>query len=257
MANKSKPTIFIVHGAWHVPESYQKLTSALETRGYEVHLPRLPSTNGIRPPNADLLTDSLLVRNYVESLVRAGRTVVVIMHSYGGQVGTNALHGLGVEARVRQGQPGGISHLVYMAAYVVPEGISIMDKVEEFGNMDLMPLVIDFADDGTCLYRDPKGLMVGPGVDEADADAYAGTFVRWNGKGLYQASEHAAWRDIPVSYIYTTLDMTVPLPYQQNMVEGLEKAGRKVQTFELETRHCPNLTATDRVVQILETVISG
>ncbi|KAI1169051.1 alpha/beta-hydrolase [Nemania serpens] len=257
MAGKNKPTLFIVHGAWHVPESYKKLTSALESRGYEVHLPRLPSTNGMRPPNADLFTDSLLVRNYVESLVRAGRTVVVIMHSYGGQVGTNALHGLGVEARAKQGQPGGISHLIYMAAYAVPVGIAMMDKVKEFGNMDLIPLVIDFADDDTCLYRDPKGVMVGPGVDEDDVDEYIGTFVRWNGKGMYQASRHAAWRDIPVSYIYTTTDMTVPLSYQQNMVEGLEKAGRTVQTFELETRHCPNLTATEGVVQIVEKVICG
>ncbi|KAI1197245.1 alpha/beta-hydrolase [Nemania serpens] len=258
MENENKPTLFIVHGAWHVPESYKKLTSAFESRGYEVHLPRLPSTNGMQPPSADLFTDSLLVRNYVESLVRAGRTVVVMMHSYGGQVGTNALHGLGAETRAKQGQPGGISHLIYMAAYALPEGISIMDKVKEFGNTDLIPLVINFADDGTCLYHDPKGMMVGPGADEADVDEYVDTFVRWNGKGLYQANEHAAWRDIPISYIYTsTTDVTVPRPYQQNMVEGLEKAGRKVRTFELETGHCPNLTATEGVVQIVEKVIAG
>jgi hypothetical protein len=37
-----------------------------------------------RPPNADLYTDSDLVRADVSSLVRAGRTVVAIMCSYGG-----------------------------------------------------------------------------------------------------------------------------------------------------------------------------
>jgi hypothetical protein len=30
-----------------------------------------------------------------------------------------------------------------------------------------------------------------------------------------------AWREIPVSYIYTTPDMTVPLVYQESMVEYL------------------------------------
>ncbi|KAK6956857.1 hypothetical protein Daesc_002138 [Daldinia eschscholtzii] len=34
-----------------------------------VHVPRLPSTNGARPPNTDLSADSELVRTYVESLV--------------------------------------------------------------------------------------------------------------------------------------------------------------------------------------------
>ncbi|TRX91641.1 hypothetical protein FHL15_007423 [Xylaria flabelliformis] len=257
MVNEAKPTLFIVHGGWHVPESYKKLTGALESRGYEVHLPRLPSANGTRPPNADLFTDSLLVRNYVESLVQAGRTVVVIMHSYGGQVGSNALCGLGLQARAKQFLPGGISHLIYMTAYAVPEGSAMMDKVKEFGNMDLVPLVFDFADDDSCLFRDPKGLMVGHGAEKSEVDAYVNTFVRWNGKSMYQATEHAAWRDIPVSYIYTTADMTVPLAYQQNIVKGLEKAGCKVQTFELETGHCPNLTATEDVVQIVEKVIIG
>ena len=47
--------------------------------------------NEARPPNADLATDTAMVRGDVESLVDAGRTVIAIMHSYGGQVGTNAL----------------------------------------------------------------------------------------------------------------------------------------------------------------------
>lgn len=43
----SKPTLVIIHGGWHVPESYEKLITALEDAGYEVHCPRLPSTNQV------------------------------------------------------------------------------------------------------------------------------------------------------------------------------------------------------------------
>ncbi|KAI0466994.1 alpha/beta-hydrolase [Xylaria cf. heliscus] len=257
MPNEPKPTLFIIHGGWHVPESYKKLTSALESRGYEVHIPRLPSTNGARPPDADLFTDSLLVRKHVEGLIDAGKTVAVLMHSYGGQVGSNALHGLSAATRAKRGQAGGVSHLIYMTAYAVREGAAMMDKVKEFGNMNLVPLVFDFAEDGSCLFRNPKTGLVGPGVGDAEVEEYVSTFVRWNGKGMYQAAEHAAWREIPVAYIYTTKDMTVPLSYQQSIVEGLERAGREVQTFELETGHCPNLTATEGVVRIVEKVISG
>ncbi|RYO92427.1 hypothetical protein DL764_008134 [Monosporascus ibericus] len=260
MATSAKPTIIIVHGGWHGPASYEKLTTALESAGYEVHVPHLPSMNQARPPNADLSTDTELVRGYVEALVRAGRTVVALLHSYGGQVGTNALRGLGLEARAAAGLAGGVSHLVYLSGYAVPEGTAMMDKVGEFGHMDLVPVAFDFAEDGSCVHRDPRLLLVGPrrpSDDDAEVEAYLKTLARWNGKCMYQATEHAAWRGIPVAYIYTTADMTVPLDYQKNFVEGLEKAGRKVQTFELAAGHCPNFTAPQGVVDAVNKVILG
>ncbi len=79
-----KPTIVFIHGGWHIPNTYSKFTSSLRSAGYEVHLPRLPSMNETRPPNADLADDTALIRGYVESLVDAGRTVIAIMHSYDG-----------------------------------------------------------------------------------------------------------------------------------------------------------------------------
>lgn len=91
MTTTTKPTRLIVHGGWHLPGSYDKLTSALRDAGFEVHIPRHLSMNQSRPPNADLASDSDLIRSYATSLVEAGRTIAVLMHSYGGQVGTNAL----------------------------------------------------------------------------------------------------------------------------------------------------------------------
>lgn len=255
----TKPTVVIIHGGWHVPESYEKLITALEDAGYEVHCPRLPSTNQTRPPNADLYSDSDLIRRYVSSLVRAGRTVVAIMHSYGGQVGTNALYGLYIGSRAAQGLRGGVSHLVYLTAYAVPEGTAMMDKVAEFGHNDLVPIAFDIdPEDKTCLNRNPKMLLVGESaVPEAEVDEYLGTLVRWNGNGMYQPSKHAAWHEVPVSYIYTTADMTIPIDYQKNFVEGMEKAGRYVQTFELATGHCPHLTATQGVVAAINDIVGS
>ncbi|ESZ89960.1 hypothetical protein SBOR_9650 [Sclerotinia borealis F-4128] len=247
-----KLTLIIIHGGWHVPASYDKLTVALENAGYEVHCPRLPSTNESRPPNADLYTDSDLVRGYVSSLVRAGRTVVAIMHSYDGQVGSNALVGLGTESRAAKGLLGGVSKLIYMAAFAVPEGIGMMDKVKEFGHMDLVPVAFNFAEDNSCTNNDPKTLLVGPNdLAPEVVDEYLSTLVRWNGNAMYLPIKHAAWREIPVGYIYSTGDMTVPFDYQKSFVEGMEKAGRPVDTVELATGHCPNLTATDSVVDAI------
>ncbi|KAI6092513.1 alpha/beta-hydrolase [Hypoxylon rubiginosum] len=257
MTTNVKPTILIVHGGWHVPESYEKLTTALEKAGYEVRIPRLPSSVQVRPPVSDLTTDTFLIRNYAEDLVRTGHTVIAIMHSYGGQVGTNALCGLGLSSST--GSKGGVSNLVYLSGYAVPEGRAMMDTVREFGHMDLVPFAFDFADDDTCVSSDPKKLVVGPapGRDDAETEAYLKTFVRWNGKCMYQPIERCAWREIPVTYIYTTADATVPFDYQKSFVAGMEEAGRQVQTFEVATGHCPNFTATDDVVDIINKVVSG
>lgn len=254
----SKPVLVLVHGGWHTPSTYSKFTSALKDEGYEVHVPPLPSMNGARPPNTDLATDTALVRGYVESLLDAGRTIIAIMHSYGGQVGTNALHGLGLKSRAQREKPlpGGVAHLIYMCAFALPEGGSMVGKVKEFGHEHLLPLAFDFADDDSCVDRDPKTLLVGPGIDDSEADAYISSMVRWNGKCMHQEVQHYAWRDIPVTYIYTSQDMTVPLDYQKSMVDRMKAEGQEVHTFELETGHCPNLTKTGEVVKIINEIVS-
>lgn len=221
------------------------------------HVPRLPSCNQIRPPKTDLYSDTAHVRETAEALVQSGRNVVVIAHSYGGQVCSNALHGLGSQARSSQALEGGISALVYISSYPLPEGSAALDKTEEFGNMDLIPLAFDIAEDQTAVPRDPRAAFVDPGVGDAVAEAYLGTLIRWNIKCLYQRTEHAAWREIPVAYIYTMADMLVPLHYQQSIVEGVEKAGVKVQTFEMNTGHCPHVADPEGVVDIVGKVISS
>lgn len=119
-----------------------------------------------------------------------------------------------------------------------------------------MPLAFDFADDRSVLCRDPRLQLVGDsdGVDEKDIDSYLASLVRWNGQSMYDSIAHCAWKDIPVTYIYTTKDMTVPLDYQKFMVAEIEKQGLKVKTYQLETGHCPNLTATDGVVNVINEV---
>ncbi|KAL1872153.1 hypothetical protein Plec18167_006756 [Paecilomyces lecythidis] len=256
MADSKKPTLVIVPGGWHAPSTYSKLTAALEAAGYEVRIPALLSVSNSRPPTADLNTDTEVVKDFVTELVNEGHNIVVILHSYSGQVGSNALTGLGVEERSKAGKVGGVAHLVYMCASASLEGVSMIDKVKEFGHMELMPLAFDFAEDGSGVVAAPKVTMIGEGVPEEEAEAYINTFLRWNGKCMYQPISRAAWREIPLSYIYTTNDMTIPLVYQKSMVEAIEKEGCHVDTYELQTGHCPNLTATDGVVDIIKKVIA-
>lgn len=245
-----------------MPKGYARLATALEAAGYEVHVPRLPSNNGKRPPNADLADDTALIRGYVSSLIGAGRHALVIAHSYGGQVCSNSLYGLGLEARSAQGLKGGVSQLIYMTASAMVEGKSMMTSVEKFGHMDLMPVVFSFSDndDGSGIVRDARLAFVGPYPDdmEAEVDEYVKTLVYFNGKSMHDTVDHAAWREIPVAYILTKNEMSLPLDYQKAWVAEMESAGRKVQTFELDTPHAPHaphLTATEDVVDIVNKVV--
>ncbi|KAI0019968.1 alpha/beta-hydrolase [Xylariomycetidae sp. FL0641] len=257
MATSQSPTLILVHGLWHVPKNYTKLTNALRALGFEVHVPRLPSMNGSRPPNADLTTDTDFIRCYVESLVEAGRSVAAIGHSYGGSVITNALCGLGLRARSEKGLAGGVAKLIYMSAFAQLEGKCMNDKVEEFGHGHLMPLAFDFADDNSCVCRDPKTVLLGEGADPAEEEeAYLASLVRCNGQVMYQAVERCAWREIPVAFILTASDVTVPVDYQKSMVQLVEaERGEKVQTVELATGHCSNLTKTKELVDAIKSMV--
>ena len=257
----SQEAILIIAGGWHTPQSYSKLTTALQSSGYDVHVPPHPSMNGSRPPNADLCTDSAHIRSYAEKLVDNGRKVSVVMHSYGGQVGTNALHGLGTKDRANAGRAGGVEKLIYMAACALPEKKAMIDMVRHHGHEDLMPLAFDFAPDMSCVSRDPETLLVGAdaGLPGAQVQAYLATLARWNGNCMYQpmSTERAAWRDIPVTYIHTTKDMTVPLDYQKWLVDEMRKEGVQVQTATLETGHCPHFVVPDEVADVVGKVVRG
>lgn len=133
----------------------------------------------------------------------------------------------------------------------MPEGGSMIGKVREFDHESLVAIAFDFAEDDSCLARDPKMILIGADYDEAESKDYLSTLVRWNGKCMYQDITHSAWREIPVTYIHASQDMTVPLDYQKSMVAQMRADGQKVQTVELNTGHCPNLTATQEVIEVI------
>ncbi|KAH8423374.1 esterase/lipase family protein [Aspergillus melleus] len=150
-SSKPKPTIVLVHGAWHKPTHYAELVSALRDLGYELHVPALPSMKGDWPPTADLETDTRYLHDYVERLAQDGRQIVILLHSYGGQVGTNALARLclSVETRTQQSLPasgGAVIHLIYMCALVLLEGRSMMGIFRDNCDEDLVPLFMETAD---------------------------------------------------------------------------------------------------------------
>lgn len=117
----SKPVIFILHGAWHSPEYFEPVKPRLEALGYTIVCPPL-RTIGAVPPTLTLYDDAAQVRAELDLLVENGEDVFLVMHSYGGMVGTEAAAGLGKEERSKRALNGGVIGLLYVCAFMLPLG---------------------------------------------------------------------------------------------------------------------------------------
>jgi pimeloyl-ACP methyl ester carboxylesterase len=77
-----RPTVVLVHGAWADASSWNGVTESLLAAGYDVR--------AIANPVEDLTTDAEYVADFLNSLTGP---VVLVGHSYGGSVITNAAAG--------------------------------------------------------------------------------------------------------------------------------------------------------------------
>ncbi|KAL4993613.1 alpha/beta-hydrolase [Aspergillus recurvatus] len=252
------PTIVLVPGGWHYPAHYGKFTSALRDLGHEVFVPTLLSMNGARPPNSTVFTDADHIHSFVESLADTGREVIVLMHSYGGQVGTNGLDQLDVQSRRAKNLRGGVVRLIYVCAQALQLGESMYGLVAAAGREQYFLAVMDVNDDGTTMIRNATASLLGPdaGLPEEEMQAYVSGLGLWNGRCLYEGAWKSAWRDIPVTYLKTLRDMALPVSYQSRMVDAIRTAGREVEVIELNSGHSPHVTMTDELAEIVHGIVS-
>lgn len=116
----SKPVFVLLHGAWHSPACWDKLAAVLNKQGYTCVCPALPST-GASPPLDDFTKDVEVIRSTVTKLVEDDKEVIVVMHSYSGIPGGQALEGLDRTTRAERGLQGGVRRLVYIMSFIVPK----------------------------------------------------------------------------------------------------------------------------------------
>ena len=122
-----KSTFVFVPGAWHTPSAFGGVMAALLTHGYLSVGVSLPSVGAVPAVN-DVTEDIFAIREVVIKLVEQGEEVIVVLHSYGGIPGSQALEGLGKKERERAGDVGGVVRLVYIAAYVLPAGFQLASR---------------------------------------------------------------------------------------------------------------------------------
>lgn len=70
--------------------------------------------------------DATAIQKVTSKLADEGQQIILVMHSYGGIPGTESAKGLSWERRQANGEQGGIIALVYVSAYLIKEGMSVM-----------------------------------------------------------------------------------------------------------------------------------
>lgn len=121
----ARPALVIVPGNFSLPRFWSAIQRSVEDKGYPVEVVPLQSSREERidpaPGLADDVKEAQLVLN---KHINQGKDVVMLMHSYGGMVGTEATRGLSRNEREKAGLKGGITRLIFLAAIFAPPGKS-------------------------------------------------------------------------------------------------------------------------------------
>ena len=104
-ASGATPTIVLVHGAWADSGSWNAVTAILQHDGYTVYAPPNPLLG--------LTTDTAALTDFLQSITGP---IVLVGHSYGGEVITNAADGMSQ-----------VKALVYDDAYLPAKGEDLTD----------------------------------------------------------------------------------------------------------------------------------
>jgi pimeloyl-ACP methyl ester carboxylesterase len=231
--------VVLVHGAWHGAWCWAALQAELDRRGVPSYAIDLPGHGVSDRPLGDLHGDAEYV---AEVLDRLGTDVVLVGHSYGGAVIT--------EAATRTER---VAHLVYLTAFVLDEGetmssIPILDEVQPQPVVGL-GRARRSRDDGT-IVLDPVAAIPAlygrctPAVQQA-----ASARLSPQSKASFrQAVTAAAWQVLPSTYVRCTEDQTIPLAHQDAM------ASRCGTVLTLEADHSPFASMPAATADILERV---
>jgi pimeloyl-ACP methyl ester carboxylesterase len=204
-----KPTIVLVHGAWADASSWNAVATGLQSQGFTV----------LAPPN--LLRAVAIDAPYISSFIaqRTSGPVVLVGHSYGGFVITNAATGVD-----------SVKALVYVDAFVPEEGENVFQILGGSGSAFDIP-------DPTAVFD-----IVGyPGAPEGDAEAFLKPDTVHNAfaqdlpeadRRLIAAGQRpitlsanttpsgpSAWKDTPSWAVIGTEDRVIPPDTQRRMAE--------------------------------------
>jgi len=208
MTDTTTPTIVLVHGAFADSSSWNGVIPGLQAQGYRV----IAAANPLRSVTVDA--------DYVADVL-AGITgpIVLVGHSYGGIVITNAATG-----------NDNVKALVYVAAFAPDLGENALTLSGQFPGSTLGDALAPspLSDGGTDLSirSDAFWNQFAADVPEDQATLMAATQRPVTEAALSEGSGDPAWKTIPSWFVWGSLDKNIPAALQPFMAEraGAEDA---------------------------------
>ncbi|GAA5073712.1 alpha/beta fold hydrolase [Lysobacter panacisoli] len=192
-AQTAKPTVVLVHGAFAEASSWDGVIRILQKDGYPVI--------AVANPLRGVASDGAYVGDVVTSI---GKPVVLVGHSYGGSVITEAARG---KANVKA--------LVYVAAFAPDAGETAAGLSGKFPGSTLGPAVappVKLATGGNDLYirQDKFHQQFAADVPKTDAALMAATQRPITEAALNEKSGEPTWTGIPSWFVYGDKDLNIP-----------------------------------------------
>jgi pimeloyl-ACP methyl ester carboxylesterase len=234
----SKPTVVLVHGAWGDATGFDGEIRALRQRGFDAI--------GVANPLRHLTGDAA----YVADLLRTmSGPIVLVGHSYGGAVITNA--GTGNEQ---------VKALVYLNGWMPDEGETLQELLgnERFADslvpsaLSQVPFKNPDGSDGVDLYldRDAFRETFAGDVDPDTAAVMAAAQRPWSGAAAATPSGPPAWKSIPSWYLLGTEDRAIPPVMQRFMAE---RANAQIE--EVPASHASMVSQPEAATRIILTAV--
>ena len=188
--------VVLVHGGFVDGSGWQGVYDALAADGYRVAI--------VQNPTLSLEGDAAATRRIID---RMGGPVVLVGHSYGGAVITEA----GLDDKV--------SALVYIAAFAPDKGESVNTLIAGFPADGPQPPILPPQDGFLFLDRDKFHASFAGDLPAGQAAFMADSQVPWGVDALGGTISEAAWRVKPSWYLVTGEDRMIPPSAQRSMAE--------------------------------------
>ncbi|CAN5675247.1 alpha/beta hydrolase [soil metagenome] len=236
-----KPTVVLVHGAWADASSWDGEVSELQQQGYDVR--------AIANPLQNLTTDSAYVASFLKTLTGP---IVLVGHSYGGSVITNAA----------AGNPN-VKALVYVDAAAPAVGEtngslsgadSVLKQLPEDELFDRLPSPNGSAG-AVDLYL-KKNIFLNNFANDLSTDEATRLWATQRSastNAFETPSEHAAWETIPSWYFISSGDQIITPTSEKAMAQ---RAHSQVTIFDGGS-HLTLISHPDAVTAVIDQAIAA
>ncbi len=218
--------VVLVHGAWHGPWCWERVTPYLDAANIDWVAPDLPSVASAHT-GANQTEDNLAVREALDDLP-GSEEAILLGHSRGGTVITEA----GTHDRV--------GHLVYLTAFLGLEN----EDTTPYRSDDLNKC-LEIQDDGTVTVKPELGKAVFYNEHDEQDFSWASRQLRPQSLKPFEDRSELAWQTKPSTYVVCRYDNALLVAGQRKM------AARATQSIEWDTDHSPFVYRPELVATLL------